>query len=177
MRIGISGTNWTGKTTTVDTFCARHQDYSIARIALKDLVERSPFPMMENQTPDGSRWITEQLSPLLESAGPFTVFDRCPLDVLAFSLYSFERNEIAPEDVLVRGLIELAQRFDVLFYCSPSDEWPPVAFPGTAKVGFALLMDWYMRRAIRTYGLEARALPWSLADRQRVLDRLLPAQG
>ena len=115
----------------------------------------------------------EQFGSLIESAAGTVFFDRCPLDVLAFTLYSFEKDGRTACATLVGRLLSIARQFDAIFYCPVAVTWPPVDFPGPTAVGFALLMDWYMRRAIRTYQIEVVMLPWALEQRQPLLDRYI----
>ena len=173
--LGISGTNWTGKSSTVRGFIARHADRAIQAVSLSDFVKRCPHPMVEKQTPDASRWIVEEVSAVL--GAPVDVdlqlFDRSPLEILAFTRYAFDRENTAVDDKLISVVRNLLAQFDEVFYVPVSDEWPAGPRPRPAEIAFALLMDWYLRLVMREYSLSVVTLPWKIEDRYAVLDTYL----
>ena len=61
IRAGISGTNWTGKTLTVRSFCNARSDPRIEVVSLSDYVTCSPFPMEQGQVPEASQWILQRM--------------------------------------------------------------------------------------------------------------------
>ena len=63
LRIGLSGTNWAGKTETIRRFLKVHSKLNIEIISLSSLVNQCPFSMMETQTLEGSQWMVNELIP------------------------------------------------------------------------------------------------------------------
>jgi hypothetical protein len=172
-RLGLSGTNWTGKSETIRRFVQTHPDLPIRTVSLSSLVAKCPFPMMENQTVDGSKWMVEQVRTMCASKnGEIELFDRTPLDILAFTLYAMnrtgERSQVVLEDCL--GLVRY---FDRLFYLPLSDEWPTAGSQTQSQIRFARQVDFYIRRAIKEFSLEVFALPWELDERQDLLSECL----
>jgi len=172
-RIGLSGTNWTGKTDAICTFVKEHPKLDIEIVTLSDLVACSPFPMKEDQTLEGSQWMAEQVRSLLNKAnGEIQIFDRTPLDILAFTLYA--ENRTGSEDASVlKNVLELVKCFDILFYLPISNEWPVNTPRNHHKIQFARQMDSYIRKAIDEFDLNVVSLPWGLVERQRLLSEYL----
>jgi len=172
-RIGLSGTNWTGKTDTICRFVEEHPKLDIEIVSLSDLVARSPFPMEEDQTLEGSQWMTEQVRTLSNKAnGEIQVFDRTPLDILAFTLYA-EKKTGSKDTSVFETILELVRCFDIIFYLQVSNEWPANTPRNHHKIEFARKMDLYIRKAIEQFALDVVSLPWDIAERQRLLSEHL----
>jgi len=168
-RVGLSGTNWTGKTETISRFVKEYPELAIKTFSLSSLVAQCPFPMMEEQTLEGSRWMIEQARVLCQENGTeIQLFDRTPVDILAFTLYAESRTGIESAS-LIENILELVRCFDVLFYLPVSNEWP-LNLPGSQnRIDFARQMDFYIQKAINDFKLDIVSLPWGLAERQRLL--------
>ncbi len=173
LRIGLSGTNWTGKTETIRRFLKVHSRLNIEIISLSALVDQCPFSMMETQTLEASQWMVDQVRAILNNDGDkIQVFDRTPLDILAFTLYAENRvNEENPE--IINSILGLLRYFDFIFYLQPLDEWLPNICTTQDEIDFALQIDCYMCKAIELFSLEVITLPWQLAERQRLLSEYL----
>lgn len=175
IRAGVSGTNWTGKSVTLRTFVERHPDLRIDTVVLSDLLRRCPYLVVAEQTPDTSRWILEQVGAILNAPVDVEIqlFDRSPIDILAFTQYAFDRDKCAVDRSLMAAIHDLIGEFDSIFYAPISEQWPTGVSPEPQAVAFALLMDRYMHRAINEYKIDVVDLPWRLSDRQAVLSRHL----
>jgi len=172
-RIGLSGTNWTGKTDTICRFVEEHPKLDIEIVSLSDLVACSPFPMEEGQTLEGSKWMTEQVRALCKkNTGEMQFFDRTPIDILAFTLYAEDRTGRKAEGVL-KNILELVRCFDIIFYLKVSNEWPANTPRNHRKIEFARQMDCYILKAIEQFALDVVSLPWDIAERQRLLSEHL----
>ena len=120
-RAGLSGTNWTGKTETIRAFVAEHSELSIRTVSLSSFVDNCPFPMMEYQTVEASRWMIEQVGAICAEDGEeMVLFDRTPLDILAFTLYAESQTGDSDPTVLEHALA-LVGSFDILFYLPRSN--------------------------------------------------------
>ena len=174
-RAGLSGTNWTGKTETIRRFVGENSHLAIKTVSLSSLVDRCPFPMMEEQTVEGSRWMIEQVRAICkEDSEEIQLFDRTPVDILAFTLYAESRTGNGSPKVLENAL-ELAKCFDILFYLPVSDEWPINASADQSRIQFARQMDSYIQKAIDQFSLDVVLLPWDLAERQLLLSEYFSA--
>lgn len=169
LRIGFSGTNWTGKSESIYRFIQQYANKNIEMVSLSKLVEQCPFPMVHEQTLEGSKWMVEQVTNILENPKrEIQIFDRTPLDILAFTLYAVHRTN--KKDVnLFREILGLFEYFDTIFYVQPSNEWAVNICNTESKVRFALLIDFFMREAIKQLGIKVVPLPWDLSVRQKLL--------
>lgn len=169
LRIGFSGTNWTGKGESICRFTRQYPNKNIEIVSLSKLVKQCPFPMGHEQTLEGSEWMVEQVTNRLENPKrEIEIFDRTPLDILAFTLYAIcktNKNEVNLPCV-IRGLLEY---FDTIFYLQPSNEWPVNVCKTESEVWFALLIDFFMREAIKRWGIKVVPLPWDQSERQKLL--------
>jgi hypothetical protein len=83
VRVGVSGTHGTGKTTLVDSLCARlagHVSAGEPYLLLAEEGYEFEFP----PAADDFRALVRRSTQLLSSAAPRVVFDRTPLDYLAY---------------------------------------------------------------------------------------------
>lgn len=83
MRVGVSGTHGTGKTTLVDALCARlpgHVPAGEPYFLLEEEGHEFAFP----PSLDDFRALFQRSLRMLGSAAPKVVFDRTPLDYLAY---------------------------------------------------------------------------------------------
>ena len=142
MRVGISGTHGTGKTTLAGALCARLPGYSVAD---------EPYYLLEEEGYEfGFPPSLEDYRALLAcsvrslsapSPLPGTVFDRTPLDYLAY-LAAAGADPLAAADAA--GLRPAFERLDLLVLTpiTPETEQslPPVEMPGLrAAMNEALL--------------------------------------
>jgi len=168
-RAGLSGTNWTGKTETIRRFVKEHPELDIKMFSLSSLVAQCPFPMIEEQTLEGSLWMIEQARALCQEDGAeILLFDRTPVDILAFTLYAESRTVIENASI-IENILELVRCFDILFYLPVSSEWPLNSSGSQHRIDFARLMDFYIQKVINHFKLDVVSLPWGLAERQRLL--------
>lgn len=172
LRIGFSGTNWTGKSESLYRFINEYPYYDVEIVSLSKLVDLCPYPMIQKQTLDGSKWMVDQVVNILENPKEeIQIFDRTPLDILAFTLYaSYQTKE---QDLnLITEILGLFKYFNTLFYVQPSSEWPVDIHKSKSKVRFAQLIDLFMREAIKHLNIKVVALPWDLSIRQLILEDL-----
>lgn len=172
-RIGFTGTNWTGKTETIRRFLEIHNNSLVTLISLSDFVAECPFPMKKEQTLDGSRWMVEHIIQAMNRPyANLQIFDRTPLDILAFTLYAQNRtNTYVPE--LVQIILELILKFDFVFYLRPSDQWPVNVKIIPKEVIFARKIDRYIREALEQTPMSVTELPWDMNERCCVVSECL----
>ena len=174
MRIGLSGTNWTGKSTTARLLAEQTPTASFDQVSLSKIGSGCPFPMQEDQTLDASRWMAERVQSILDSPveAQIQLFDRTPIDILAFTRLAADQAGSDADESVYNGIVDLLQHFDSLYYLPFSDAWPTIEVVKTPrKVAFALLMDRYMQTDIRELSIEVVILPWELEARISLLKR------
>ena len=173
LRAGLSGTNWTGKTETMRMFTEAHPGLDVSAVALSDICAECPYPTVADQTLEATHWIAGRLEDVCaKDVTGLQLFDRTPVDVLAFALYAEERER--REDLELRDrLASVVRGFDTVFYVAPSQDWPVGVSPSSDEVEFAQLMDSYIQRAMSLLSLGAVSLPWDMQERQRILSERL----
>ena len=171
MRIGLSGTNWTGKSTTIERFTAQYPgEHTPKVVSLTDLVEECPFPMNREQGLDGSKWMVDRMSEMLaEAPRQLQIFDRTPLDVMAFTAYAAYKEKRSAGDLLSR-LQQMSSQFHHIFYLRPDPSWPVGVDPKVEDWSFALLIDHFMFRAFSEKFFNASAVPWAIPERLQLMN-------
>lgn len=107
MRIAVSGTHFIGKSTLIDDFINRHPEYHS---------EKEPYEYLEESDTGGLTLdpsfesFLEQLDYSIQQVNsckkmPNVIFDRCPLDFLAYLLYELNKESIDINDT------EVSERF------------------------------------------------------------------
>jgi len=177
IRVALSGTNWTGKSTTIEIFTRRNPKLHISTFELSELVTRCPYPMVQDQTTDGSEWMIYELQKILAQpiSAEIQIFGRSPIDILAFTYYAIEKNQANANEKLIERIILLINEFDRLFFVAPHIDWPVNVkpHPRPEKIAFALLLNYYMLKVIQKYAINVIQLPWNLDKRQQVLQKYL----
>ncbi len=170
IRIGISGTNWTGKTSTIGRFVREHPEVNVQVTSLSSLVAECPFPMGQIQTLDGSKWMLMQVQQLLCSPtfADIHIFDRSPLDIIAFTFHAAQR---AHRDCtsLCAEAVSLLEYFQTIYYLPILPEWPTGSIVNLKLVDFARKIDSLMQRAIGDLAIEVTSMPWDMDLRQHLL--------
>ncbi len=175
IRAGISGTNWTGKSTTLRDFIDQHAAVKTETVVLSDVARRCPHPLVEDQTPQASRWMLDEVSAILQRTCnvDLQLFDRTPLDILAFTQYAFDRETTRADQALMSAIERLLTKFDTIFYVPIENPWPVGVRPAPKRVAFALLMDRYLVQMIDRHGIDVVRLPWKLDERPPTIARHL----
>lgn len=90
MRIAISGSHGTGKSTLIEAFLARGPAYAHEPEAFESLADEIELTPSEGPTPDGLRALLEHTVGALGryKAGELVVFERSPVDYLAYAAAS-----------------------------------------------------------------------------------------
>ena len=94
MRIAFSGTANTGKTTLIKNFLAVWSQYTTPEKTYRDLLKEKNLPHSSNTTTDTQWNILNMMIDQLQSYDKKTkvVFDRCPLDNLAYTLWAHDKG-------------------------------------------------------------------------------------
>ncbi len=102
MRIGISGTHGTGKTTLAEALCA-HLPGHIAADEPYYLLEEDGYEAAEKPTIEDFVAQLERSLVALEANDPNVLFDRCPVDILAYLLTHEDADAFDPDDWAARA--------------------------------------------------------------------------
>lgn len=176
-RAGLTGTNWTGKTETIRRFMEAKPEANVEAVSLSVFIDECPFPTVEQQTVEASAWVAARVREACQACtAPVQLFDRTPVDILAFTLYAEERSGRAAADV-VREALGLLESFDVIFYIPVPDLWPVGVSPAPEDIEFARKMDGYIREAIDRFGLKVNPMPWDFDARHVLLCQTIPSVG
>lgn len=170
-RYGLSGTNWTRKSTTIGRLIPRLAPESVDSVSLSKLVSQSPYPMRENQTVEASAWMVEQVQSVVDAPPRYDhqVFDRTPLDIMAFTRYAIDRNQGSLEATICDRIAELSSKFDAIFFCRPVADWPLPVAPTDEQRRFALFIDGLMESSVPMMHTQVVSLPWDSEERLRAI--------
>lgn len=122
MRIAISGTACQGKTTLINDFLKNWPSYSRSKESYRDLVKKEKLPLNKKVTKDSQWKVMNCLIDDLQSTSKEEriIFDRCPLDNLVYSMWSFETqsSDIDKEfiDKCIPLVCESMRHLDIIFF-------------------------------------------------------------
>lgn len=107
MRIAVSGTHFIGKTTLIEDFLKKHPNYRCEQEAYYKLQDEKSMELALEPSLDS---LLEQLDYSIEQLNKTAsernvIFDRCPIDYIAYSMISLEDDSIDINDS------ELSERF------------------------------------------------------------------
>jgi hypothetical protein len=107
MRIAVSGTHFIGKTTLIEDFLKKHPEYRCEKEAYYKLQDEKAMELSLEPSLDS---LLEQLDysieQLNEAANEHNViFDRCPIDFIAYSMINLEQDSVDINDS------EVSERF------------------------------------------------------------------
>lgn len=94
MRIAVTGTANTGKTTLINDFNTEWPNYTRNAYGYRELIKDQNLQHSSNTTKDTQWLILNNMVEELQkySSTDYVIFDRSPLDNLAHSLWAFEKN-------------------------------------------------------------------------------------
>jgi len=132
VKIGLSGPDSVGKTTTIEAVVRvlRAGGRSVNVVTAGDIARLSPYPLVDGQTIESSLWILQALrgaEKAAEQSAEFVIADRTSLDVWVFSELSRRRGLIRDCELrdLERLLIPHLASFACL-YCALIDDARPL---------------------------------------------------
>ena len=174
-RAGLTATNWMGKSTTIQRFVDAHRDLCGEAVSLSAILDECPFPTVENQTIEASEWMTGKVREICNTAPRgVQLFDRTPVDILAFTLYAQDRTGAEAQHI-IEQILGLMDCFNTIFYIAIPETWPVDVTPSPEEIQFARLMDSYLCKAIDQFALDVVSMPWDLDAREQMLCQYVPA--
>lgn len=130
MKIAISGTHCTGKTTYIQDFLKKWPNYKTPEKSYRDYIIEKNLPHSKEATEESQKLI---LDALVDQSQEYTkdenvIFDRCVLDNLAYSSWLFLNGKISEKfldesRIIIRESLKL---FDIIFYF-PITKFSPIA--------------------------------------------------
>ena len=120
MRAAIIGTSNTGKSTLVKAFLKKWSMYKTTAKTYRDILTENNLKHSSNTTAETQLLILDWMTQTLEENKDekYVVYDRCPIDNLAYSLHAAEKDLISEEvlgitvDIVRRSLKNL----DIIFW-------------------------------------------------------------
>lgn len=122
MRIAIIGSACQGKTTFVNDFLKNWPTYKRSKESYRDLVKKEKLKINKEVNSDGQWKILNSLIDDLQSTEKTDkiIFDRCPLDNLIYSMWSFDKqtSDIDKEfiDKCIPLVSESMRHLDIIFF-------------------------------------------------------------
>lgn len=136
MRISISGTSCVGKTTLINDFVKVWPNYKIERYTYRDKLANH-----SKQSDKDTQWMI--LNSMIDElqkhdSSDHVIYDRCPLDNLAYSLWCNEKNIGGIDDAFISQCIPLVREslkhLDIVFFIPLTKASPiPIVDNGTRE--------------------------------------------
>jgi hypothetical protein len=133
MRIAVSGSHSLGKSTLVDDWVARHPQFIREEEPYRALGLHGPYQILfrdESTRLHNGIQLYYSLSRVHRYAAQSdeVIFDRAPVDYLAYSQYTADAGSTDIDDAFVTSMtpavIESLDRLDIIAFVPKSDEWP-----------------------------------------------------
>ena len=151
MRIAISGSHSLGKSTLVWDWVKRHPEYTREEEPFRALDSEMydiRFRQESNRLHNGIQmYYNASRVNLYPSINDDVIFDRAPVDYIAYSQYTADKKTTDIDDEFVRAMVprvrETLQRLDLVVFIPMTDQWPvemeddgirPVDLPYRAEV-------------------------------------------
>jgi hypothetical protein len=131
MRIAVSGTACQGKSTFIQDFLKNWSSYSRSKESYRDIVLKEKLKINKEVNQDGQWRILNSLIDDLQSTVKTDkiIFDRCPLDNLVYSMWSFDQkaSDIDKEyiDKCIPLVAESMRHLDIILFI-PITKFSPV---------------------------------------------------
>jgi len=122
MRIAIVGSACQGKTTLTNDFIKNWPAYKRSKESYRDLIKKEKIKINKEVDRDGQWKILNSLIDDLQSTEKTDkiIFDRCPLDNLIYSMWSFDKNKSDIDKEFIDKCIPLVREsmrhLDIIFF-------------------------------------------------------------
>lgn len=122
MRICISGTANTGKTTLIKDFLEKWGNYSTPSASYRDVLKSGNYPHSKKCNKDGQWAIINHMIDELQKYGKDdnVIFDRGPLDCLVYTLWAYEKKSSNINKAFIDKMIPLVKEslkhIDLIFF-------------------------------------------------------------
>lgn len=133
MRIAVSGSHSLGKSTLVDDWLARHPQFTHEEEPYRALGLCGPYRILfrdESTRLHNGIQLYYSISRVHRYAAQAdeVIFDRAPVDYLAYSQYTADAGSTDIDDAFVMSMVpavtESLDRLDIIAFVPKSDDWP-----------------------------------------------------
>ncbi len=154
MRIAISGTHCMGKTTLIQDFLKIHPEYTHEVEPYYQLQEKHGIEFFQDPTLED---LLEQLDYIIERlhlhAGQANViFDRCPIDFMAYSMHLLHQEEMNLYDSILHEkfpeIKEALENLDLIVFL-PMTKEHPISCPESEDQRYRKATDTYLKQIYR----------------------------
>ncbi|MGP3690529.1 AAA family ATPase [Streptomyces sp. IBSNAI002] len=139
MRIGVSGTHGTGKTTLVEELCAALPGHAAAAEPYL-VMEEEGYPFADPPTPGDYRAQLARSVVMLGPGDADVVFDRTPADFLAYLVAHGRSVEEEADDATHEALESAMSSLDLLVFLPVTEETERL-LPGAELPGLRSVVD------------------------------------
>lgn len=139
MRIAITGTHGSGKTTLIEDFVDQHLNYEATQEPYWDLTDQGVALSDEPSIASFTEQLSHSLKTILTSgAEQNIIFDRCPLDFMAYLevLSEQDDDEWEPSGQLLRQIEQALTTLDLIIFLpliSPDEFSTTIEYPKLRK--------------------------------------------
>ena len=133
MRISISGAQNTGKSTLVRSFLHTWTNYNTPKETYRKKLKESNLDHSSNTTPETQKVILDSMIDHMmnSTVDDNVIYDRCPLDVLCYTMWAGEKGITGFNDEFLTeqiNIVKESMRFlDIIFLCKYNNNLDPVA--------------------------------------------------
>lgn len=173
MKIGITGTYSTGKSTLIQSLTQvmdeYGSDYGITTVS--GIASRCPFPLNKDQTLEGTLWILNEvvnMELVFQDAYEVTIADRTVIDVWAMGRWAWQNRRGTPilEKLITQITATWAPTYDIIFRTKidtlREPNWPKIP---DRDLEFRTLVDALQEACVETFGLDVIELPHDKKER------------
>lgn len=125
MRLSISGTAAQGKTTLLKEMLGKWSMYSTPKTSYRDIIKKANKGKKKHSkyTNKDTQWaiLNHMIDEIMEyNADDHVIFDRCPLDNLIYSMWSYHKNVSDIDEHFIEKCIPLVRNsmkfLDIIFF-------------------------------------------------------------
>ena len=146
MRIAFSGTANSGKTTLVKSFLHTWDNYTTPKVTYRDHLEKAGVEHSSKTTTETQTTVLDFLVDQVQGQKPDAkiVYDRCPLDAIAYSMWANEKGLEGFTEEFVKNQITMSKEalrsLDIIFMTRFSDSFEVVE-DGTRDVNVKYITE------------------------------------
>ena len=134
MRIAVSGTTKTGKSCYIEDFLDIWSDYNTPKKSYRDIIEDAENLRAGSTTQETQQKILDYMCDEHKKYTPTSkiLFDRCPLDNLAYTLWAYDKEKVTEKfvDETVESVKEAMRGVDIIFFF-PISKTSPIDYKFT----------------------------------------------
>ena len=132
MKIALIGSHNTGKSTLIDQFLKQWPMYKKPEKTYRDIIKEKNIKLNKEASAESQRAILDALVDEVQNASTsedkFIIFDRCPIDNIAYSLWHYRKETPGFDENYIMDCKTIAafamKHIDVMFYLPVRKEIP-----------------------------------------------------